>query len=761
MLQQIEAQRRPWIDRLLTVCMILGVGLLMVGLLAWQLPSTSGFHVEVSRPASSNIVAPRQISYDSEVLTEEARVNASEAVSLQYDPPESRVRRQQVDKLNEILEFISIVRNDVYADEETKTDYLQAIAEIDLGQETILHILEATEDEWQEVVSEAPLALGRVMREEIRNEEAAVRVARREAGRLIDGDISENALSITTELVRDLIRPNSFYNEERTEEVRKEARNNTPVQRVSYEQNEMILREGDIVTPQHVEALEQIGLLQSDWDWWMLIRALLITVVIVAAVAAVLYRLHPQTLFSNQMLALLTLSSVIWLLLAKAMLIPHDWLPYLYPLATLAMLLTVLIDLRVALIFVFAFTFIVLYLSNLNPLLAAYAGLGSLFGALVVARAERLTVFLWAGLVVALCNLLVMAAFRAPFVGLSTQQQMLLLLVICINGGFSASIALVGYFVLGNIFGITTSLQLTELSRPTHPLLRQLLLKSPGTYHHTIVVSNLAERAAAAIGADAFLARVGAYYHDIGKTVRPYFFIENSADGAENPHEKLDPLTSAQIIISHVSDGVDLAHKYKLPARIQDFIREHHGTSLVHYFYTEAEKQAKDGEVVNQSDFRYSGPRPRTKETAILMLADMCESAIRAIKPATRTDLTNLVNKLIDTRVMEGELNDCNLTFQELQIVKDVFLRVLQGVHHPRIVYPEKSKVTATKSAPAAGAEQPVAAPVSQARGEVNGAVAHAVNGAAGEVIDAITGEFDVISQHEREEAPGGVEQPA
>ncbi|MEZ4659916.1 MAG: HDIG domain-containing protein [Caldilineaceae bacterium] len=760
MSHQIQAQRRPWLDRLLSVLMMVGVGILMVGLLSWQFPRTSRYQLEEGRPAPSNIVSPRQIRYESELLTEEARVDAANAVPAQYDPPESRVRRQQVDKLTEILEFISIVRNDAYADDETKTDYLQAIAELNLGQESILHILDASDDEWREVVAEAPLALGRAMREEIRNDESALRVARRDAVRLIGPDLSEDALSITTELVLDLIRPNSFYNEERTEEARVAARDATPAQRISYEQDEMILREGDIVTPLNVETLEHIGLLQGDWDWWTLIRALLFTVITLATVVAMLYRLHPRMLVNNQMLALLTLSSVIWLLLAKFMLIPHDWLPYLYPLATLIMLLTVLVDLRVALIVLGAFTFVVLYLSDSNPALAAYAGLGSLFGALVVARAERLTVFLWAGVVVSLCNLLVTAAFRAPFVGLSTQQQMLLLLVHLLNGSLSASVALIGYFVLGNIFGITTSLQLTELSRPTHPLLRQLLLKSPGTYHHTIVVSNLAERAAAAIGADAFLARVGAYYHDIGKTVRPYFFIENSADGAENPHEKLDPLTSAQIIISHVSDGVDLAQKYRLPGRIQDFIREHHGTSLVHYFYMEAQKHAPEGETVNQSDFRYDGPRPRTKETAILMLADMCESAIRAVKPATRTDLTNLVNKLIDTRVMDGELNDSNLTFQELQIVKDVFLRVLQGVHHPRIVYPERSKASPTQAtaSPAGPSGQPARMP--QTASPLNGAVRRHTSDTL-VTGDALTGEFDVVTPPETAEEPGGVEQPA
>ena len=237
-------------------------------------------------------------------------------------------------------------------------------------------------------------------------------------------------------------------------------------------------------------------------------------------------------------------------------------------------------------------------------------------------------------------------------------------------------------------------------------MLRQLLLKSPGTYHHTIVVSNLAERAAAAIGADAFLSRVGAYYHDIGKTVRPYFFTENIADGT-SPHDKLDPDTSAQIIISHVKEGLDLADKYHLPPRIRDFIREHHGRSLVKYFYIQAQQQADEETVVNADDFRYAGPSPRSKETAIMLLADTCEAAVRSIRPGSRAELKDLIDRLIDERIAEGELDDSNLTFKEVQTIKEVFMRVLEGVHHPRISYPEPAQKQADDAENDAPAPRP------------------------------------------------------
>jgi hypothetical protein len=200
---------------------------------------------------------------------------------------------------------------------------------------------------------------------------------------------------------------------------------------------------------------------------------------------------------------------------------------------------------------------------------------------------------------------------------------------------------------------------------------------------------------------------VGAYYHDIGKTVRPYFFAENIMD-VTSPHEKLDPLTSAQIIISHVKDGVDLAQKYHLPTRIQEFIREHHGRSLVKYFYMHALRQAEAGEPINEDDFRYPGPSPQSKETTILLLADTCEAAVRAVRPSSREDLDSLVSRLIDERVMSGELNESSMTFRELQTVKAVFLQVLQGVHHPRIVYPEPSNQERPKLVPTADDGTPV-----------------------------------------------------
>lgn len=685
-----ETRRRNYLITLATNgALILLSWVVLVAALLIQFPVGGQVQLRAGEVAQQDILAPRRITYESEVRTRQAQDRAAQAVPDYYDPPQSRVRRTQVTEARDVLEFISIVRLDNLAPPGLKLSYLQSINDITISQPMAEKILALSAEEWQLILAEVPLVLEQIMQEEIR--ETSLPAMRRKVPVLISPDLGDDPGLVTTELVRALIRPNSFLNPERTEELRQQAREAIPPQINVLEQGEIVLRSGDIVSNEDVEALEQMGLRQSQIDLWSAVQTALVATVILALVGGTIYRLRVHTLFSRQETALLVLLSLVGLIAAKLMITPHNWLPYLFPLAALGMLAALLLDTQVAMILVFSFTLVIAQLSQGDVSLIFYAGGGGLLGALVLGKAERLTIFLWAGLAVIVSNLATTAAFW-PYSPEATNTSLVVqsVTIALLNGALATSLGLIGYFVLGNLFGITTNLQLMELSRPTHPLLRQLLLKAPGTYHHTILVSNLAERAAEAIGADAFLTRVGAYYHDIGKTVRPYFFVENFVDGDSTPHAGLDPRTSAQIIISHVKDGLDLARKYRLPRPLQDFISQHHGAQLMSYFYQKA--QAEEGaENVDEADFRYPGPDPTTKEAAIMHLADVCEAAVRAERPASREDLQALVNRLITDRVLQGALDSSPLTFRELQIVKAVFLQVLQGIHHPRIQYPAKA----------------------------------------------------------------------
>jgi putative nucleotidyltransferase with HDIG domain len=262
-----------------------------------------------------------------------------------------------------------------------------------------------------------------------------------------------------------------------------------------------------------------------------------------------------------------------------------------------------------------------------------------------------------------------------------------------VSGLGSALLAFAGMAILGHVFGISTVFELRELGDPNHPLLRQLLLRTPGTYHHSLLVGNLAERAAEVIGADPLVARVGAYYHDIGKMRNPTAFIENQT--GRNPHDELDPLVSAGIVAAHIKDGLALADRYRLPERIREMIPGHHGTSVVRYFFQIAQQR---GQAPDERSFRYPGPRPHSKEAGIVMLADGTEASVRSLSEKNPETIRAMVDRIIDERVADGQLDECDLTFRDVERTKDAFCELLLGVYHERIPYPE-DRITRIKPA--------------------------------------------------------------
>lgn len=375
--------------------------------------------------------------------------------------------------------------------------------------------------------------------------------------------------------------------------------------------------------------------------------------------------------------------------LARVMMPGHDLLAYLTPSAAAAMILGILISVDIAFAVAVILSFLIFQLTGSFEL-TVYTFVGSSIAALSLWRIERLQGFVLAGLLVGLANIGVVLAFALQeFAPPSLLRLGLQSGTALANGALSASLTLAGFYVMGSVAGVTTFLQLMELSRPTHPLFRQLLLKAPGTYHHSIVISNLAERAAEGIGADPLLVRVAAYYHDIGKTQQPRYFVENQSGGV-NPHDELnDPKESARIIIGHVTEGVKMAKKHRLPARIIDFILEHHGTTRVEYFYRTACNQ-NGKENVDGNEFRYPGPRPQSRESAILMLADSVEAVARAEEPETVEALDDLVCRIIAQKLNDGQLVETDLTLRDMERIRQTFVETLAGIYHARVKYPDE-----------------------------------------------------------------------
>ena len=643
--------------------------------------------LEVGDVSPRDIRAPSRITYVSDIETETARRNAEMAVAeiYDYDPTDTTIARAQIRHAGRIFDYAAAVRHDSYASPEEKMEMVAAISGVDLPPMVVADSVTLEEELWDEVVAKSTEILGEVLDEEIRRDQLA---AVQDRVHVFEPELTEQQAVLVEEWVRSFIVPNSYPNPQATEEARARAREAVEPVYITLEDGQVVVREGEVTTPVAREALVKLGLLQPRVEWTDIAARVLFTSLLTLILALYLTTLHPTFWNNWRDVLLLGFLASAAILAAKLMIPGHVVLGYLFPLATASMLLTALVDLEIAIVVTAILSPLIGLIAGGSLEFAVYAFAGGVVSSLRLWRIEKLNAFLWAGLYVALSNLSVVLVFRA----LEQDHDLLGTLQIAgasvANAVLAMSLTLGGFFLFSNLLKITTSLQLLELGRPTHPLLHELLQKAPGTYHHSLLVGNLAEQAAQAIGANPLLARVGAYYHDIGKMLRPYFFAENQTDG-ENPHDRLDPETSAQIITTHVKDGLQLARKYGLPKEIQDFIPQHHGTATSSYFYRQACEQGGASGQTDKDRFQYPGPRPRSREAAILMLADEVEAVSRANRPGSVEEIEALVDKRIRKRLDDGQLDDSDLTLRDLQEVRETFVNVLQGTFHPRIKYPE------------------------------------------------------------------------
>lgn len=638
--------------------------------------------------AARDIQAPQSITYPSEVLTAQARERAGEAVANVYDPPDPRVARQQLVLLRDILEFINTVRADSLANRAQQQADLAAIREIALTPTAINLLIILSDSQWVAVQTETQSLLEQVMRAQVREDEAED--IRRTIPARVSIAMTEAQAGVVSELVAGLVAPNSFYNAEATEQARQAARDSVNQIYKQVLRGQVIVARNRPVTAEALETLNELNLLEPQRRWQETASAVLAVTVTGVLLTLYLWRFNPNIRHQPRQIMLLGLLFTSFLFAAKLMVPGHTLLPFLFPAAALSMLLSVFINPQLALTASVALAALVGYIGGHSLELTIYTAMGGITSALMLGRAERVNQFFWAGVAAALANASILLVFRATDTSLDLLGYAQLLGASVMNGVVSASLTLVGFFILGGLFDITTSLQLLELARPDHPLLQFALRAAPGTYQHSLQVANLAEQAAEQIGANPMLTRVGALYHDVGKATHPHYFVENQLDG-HNIHETLDPYTSADIIIAHVRDGLTLARKHRLPARIRDCIAEHHGTLKTFFQYTRALKAAGDDPAqVDESKFTYPGPRPRSKETALLMLADGCEAKVRSDRPKSEADIDRAVKYVLDDRLSKGQLDDTGLTLNDLRLIRESFVTTLKGLFHARLQYPEE-----------------------------------------------------------------------
>jgi cyclic-di-AMP phosphodiesterase PgpH len=680
--------------------------LLMLGLwgsLALPMSSDTGV-LEIGVPSPVNIRAPRSVEFVSDLRTEEARIQAESRPSNLVYTTDFSLPTEQKMKLNELLKTITSVRNDPTLDDGEQQEKLTNLpsATVVLSSTLAETIVALDDSEWDNVRRWTINTYDRALSEysfEITTD--ALRQLREHTLSYWTVQLPTTQRELVVYFTSSFLRVNRTLDEQATRQRKEEARSSIVPVKVKVQAGESIVRVGDPVSPEMIEKARAVGALPSKMSEGSIAGMALFSALL--AGTFMLYLLFIQksidVIKHPRPLLVIVLSLIVTALAARVLQPLWTDQAYAFPLATTILVLAVIFNSQIALSAAVLLSIFLGVLDNNALAMTTTMILGSTTAILVARGADRSLTLLLAGIAVALVTTLTQFTFCLLDANkLCWQELSSIMLFSGTNGGLSAILSLGLFNLVGNAAGVVTPLKLMELAHPAQPLLRKIIHEAPGTYYHSVAVANLAEAAADAIGADALLLRVGAYYHDIGKTLRPFFFTDNQT-GRENVHNDLEPNISAEIIIDHVREGIKMARSAGLPGQIVDFIATHHGTQVVSHFYQLALRQQ---DSVNVKDFRYPGPIPWTREQGIMMLADSVEATVRAKvqhgKLASAHAVENgqqngmqtveqLVNSIIDERVRSGQLDNTSLTLRDLVLIRSAFITSLQSIYHPRVEY--------------------------------------------------------------------------
>lgn len=640
------------------------------------------------KPAPFDIRAFRTVQYIDEEKTEALREEAASRVAPQFVPvPFAEAEAE--DSVKDIFKLIREARVKGAITPE-RIGSLSSHLPIPLSVQAITTLLQTKENLYQ--LEEKALQIVRlVMQENIRDVEEDLRTAREKAKAIALRTFPRTKETFAiAEIAANSIRANLAQDESATRRLRERAKNSVkPVyDRIMF--GEIIVRKGEKITPYIWNKLLALGIVGSLPP---LKDVLTLSLLVAISYSMILLYLNR---YKEEVSRNLKLQSLLWLLLSIGFLgfklgISFQYTPAIVS-AFLGISLTSLLGGETAAV---ALPFYSLLMGVSAGGEMEIAGMSTLAGSVGIVSTIRLRErFDLVKASLALAGTIILTAFLFHIHMWEAGEREWVLLALfwgVVSGVLGIAIAWLGVSLLERVFGITTSFQLLELANPEKHLLRELLLNAPGSYQHSIITANLAEAAATAVGADALLCRVGALYHDIGKVKRPLYFIENQL--GENIHESLTPTLSSLVITSHVRDGVEMAKEAKLPPKVIDIIAQHHGTSLVSYFYRRALDETP--EIVEEGRFRYEGPKPQSKEAAIVMLADSVEAAVRSLEDKSPSSVEALVDRIIRMKLEDGQLDESGLSIKDLKEIKNAFLSVLRGLIHKRLEYPslEETKV--------------------------------------------------------------------
>jgi cyclic-di-AMP phosphodiesterase PgpH len=685
--------------------------LIAVMTLTLGLDLSPGIDLKAGDLAQADIRAPKTLTYTDEIATQQAREAARLAADFKYDYTSERAITIAAEQLQAFTRRATPL--DTAFAPETSAEDRQAFLETvlpDLSEEARTTLMEMKPDRWAPIRTEAGRVLDVTERAELRDTEVAD--VRNRLSAQMAGGLTDDERALAAELIAPLLVPNSSFSAVLTEQERDRRAAAVPPVVEQIVNGEVIVRSFTKVTEADLAKIRALGLDETKPDLAALGGWLLLSGLLVALVIAWLRIFRPEFWHRNNVVMLL------WLLLTFAtfalqLTAGRAALPFILPMAAVGLLVAVLLDAETAVVMTAVVAIIAGAVNGPSLELGTYALLGGLAGILAIRRGDRLQAFIQAGAAIFVVQAVVVTAFS--LLGERDLTGLVQLIAAAVASAGGAAVAAVGSFaVLGNVFGLLTVFQLLELANPSQPLLRRLLVETPGTYHHSLMVGNLAERAAEAIGADPLITRVAAYYHDVGKLANPMAFIENQS-GGENVHDILEPEESAQILKQHVADGIDVAYQSKLPKALIAFIPQHHGTSVMAFFHAKAREEAampfggletaegrRAAETVDIRRFRHIGPKPQSREAALLMLADGVEASVRSLSSRDEPAIRTMVARIINDRMEDGQFDECDLTLRDIGMVNEAFVSQLLGMYHQRVAYPQ-NKVVELESRRAAG----------------------------------------------------------
>ena len=640
--------------------------------------------------SKKDVIAQKTLTVVDVKRTEQHKKEVSQKVDPVLTAAEDDFIKNNLDTLeNSILQ---IRKKDV--EPSVKTEELSILFDIPSASTkdfVINFFLKSDEHTLREAFDKANLTLSNVLRVGISEKDFENNNIDKIIANNLVSNISRRQITIVNALLEQVLVPNLVIDEFATEIARKNAENSVKPYEITFQKGDKIVSEGEPVTKLKRDALRQAGYNVYELNWQGLLA--IFSLVVLATFIYISYmKFFAKQFLEPKYYAVTAFLSI--LLAASAVVMPTGFSPYVLPIPAVVILLSIFINPRVAFVAMSVLLAVLAVGVQYPAQFVITFMLLSLISMVAVSqiRYSRRFDLIKIGFMISGAGLLIILSIYVLEKCLIDVSNTLIVrdaAYIVVNGVVSSMLVFWTIPLFEGMFNIITPYGLAELADHNQPLLKQLLRDAPGTYHHSLMVSNLCEAAAEAIGANPILARVGAFYHDVGKLQRPLFFIENqSYFGIDNPHKNHNPRVSKMLITAHPKDGVEFAKKAGLPPIINNFILQHHGEGLVSYFYNEAVKE-EGIENVKEDQFRYPGPKPNMKETAILMLADAVESAVRAFKNPTSEDIENIIDKIIVERLNDGQLSDSPLTLHDIKVIAATFSRILRGMQHERIKYQE------------------------------------------------------------------------